>query len=37
MRHTEENVAHLEKCGTIGKLRHAWMNALHLEKWGTLG
>jgi len=28
-------MAHLEKCGTLGKMWQAWKNAAHLEKCGT--
>jgi len=29
--------AHLEKCGTLGKVQHSWKSAAYLEKCTTLG
>jgi len=36
MRHTEKNVAHLEKCATLKKMRHTWKNAPHLKNVAQL-
>jgi len=37
VRHTWKNAAHLEKCGTLGKMRHTWQSAAPLAKCGTFG